>query len=469
MDLLLPMFTLGLVTSLHCVSMCGPMVVTYALKGTDDETPWRRAIPNLAYQAARIASYMLVGLVLGLVGSALSLDAIRPYTLLAAGLFMIVLGLGMTGKVPWAARLAPRPPKFLIRAITSIRRRSGDETGVARPTLATPIAFGLLTGLMPCAPLIAAELNAAATGSALSGALAMLAFGLGSAPLMLGFGIASSAFPRRFKERAIAVLAIVVMLFGVTYLNRGAVLLGSSVSIQAARNALFGGSADAPRSAYARSADGTVEVPLVIDGTRFVPSTLRVPAGVPVRLVVDRRESNPCSDRLVLPALGVSKDLVPNGTTVVDLPVAKAGSYTLTCGMGMMSGTLVAEGATGPAPRPEAVRPESSSGPGCACCGGGSAQVTEGAAVTDGGVQRITVDTAGGAYAPNVITLSAGVPAEITFRQASGCLGQVMSDDLGFFEDLTTGDVTVRLDDPRPGTYGFSCGMRMVFGTIVVK
>jgi plastocyanin domain-containing protein len=61
------------------------------------------------------------------------------------------------------------------------------------------------------------------------------------------------------------------------------------------------------------------------------------------------------------------------------------------------------------------------------------------------------------------------VPSEITFTQATGCLGQVMSEDLGFFEDLTSGDATVRLNALEPGTYEFSCGMRMVFGTIVVE
>src|SRR5512133_3368190 len=98
------MLTLGLVTSLHGVSMCGPMVVTYALKGTEDGTVAQRVVPNLAYQAAKITSYMAVGLLLGTIGAAFNLDAIRPYVMVAAGLFMIVLALGMTGKVPWAAK-----------------------------------------------------------------------------------------------------------------------------------------------------------------------------------------------------------------------------------------------------------------------------------------------------------------------------------------------------------------------------
>lgn len=109
-------------------------------------------------------------------------------------------------------------------------------------------------------------------------------------------------------------------------------------------------------------------------------------------------------------------------------------------------------------------------GAACACCGtSGSSEPVEGAAVVEGDVQRITVDTANGTYAPNVIRLKAGVPSEITFKAAQGCLGQVMSKPLGFFEDLTTGDKTVRLDGLQAGEYEFSCGMTMVFGKIVVE
>lgn len=106
----------------------------------------------------------------------------------------------------------------------------------------------------------------------------------------------------------------------------------------------------------------------------------------------------------------------------------------------------------------------------CACCGGGGTgeRIERSARLDADGVQRIAVDTSNG-YDPSVIVLAAGVPAEITFRQASGCLGQVMSTELGFFEDLTTGDATVALEPLQPGTYSFSCGMRMVFGEIVVK
>lgn len=347
---IISMFTLGLVTSLHCVSMCGPMVMSYALKGADTTT-WRgRLTPNLAYQGAKIVSYVLVGLMLGAIGSAFNVDAIRPYVMLAAGVFMLVLGLGMTGRVPWAQRLTPRPPKFLMSALVRVRRKAVADEAAGEASIATPVLFGLLTGLFPCAPLQAAQLSAAAAGSALLGGAAMLAFGLGTMPLMLGFGTASSMLPRQLKERIMTVLAIVVMVFGLVYLNRGLMLVGSPVSFNTVRQAVVGGPAgQTPAADEATVAeDGVTEVRVVIENTRFVPSTVRIPADRPVRLIVDRREDVACSDQVALPQLGVLKDVAPFAETVIDLPPTAAGTYTLTCGMGMMSGQLVV-GAAGTA------------------------------------------------------------------------------------------------------------------------
>ncbi len=556
MELYIAMFTLGLVTSLHCVSMCGPMVVTYALRGDDEGPIVRRLAPNAAYQVAKILSYMTVGLLLGAAGAAIDFASLRPYVMLGAGLFMVLLGLSMTGRFPWLHRLTPKPPRFLVRALSSTRRKAKSDAAHDRSSLSTPVTFGLLTGLMPCAPLMAAQLNAAASGGAVTGALAMAAFGLGTAPLMLGFGTASSLVPARLKERAMALLAIVVVVFGLVYLNRGAMLVGSPVTFDSVRTAVLGGP-EPVGGEYAVAEDGVVEIPLTVEDVRFVPSALELPEGQPVRLVVDRREDNACSDQLAIPQLGVLADLTPFGTTIVEVPSAEAGSYTLTCGMGMMSGSIAvgdapggvsplvylglavvgagafavmrrrrgsqiresgpARPAEGPDRRSDGVPGSvlgmspvqvlgivgvaaafvvivvvASSGPAvgaagasvagavggsyadeastaCACCDTGGGESVEGAAaVGPDGVQRIDVDVASG-FSPNVVRLAAGTPTEITFGEGSGCMAQVMSEELGFFEDLQSGPKTVSLPALEPGTYGFSCGMRMVFGEIVVE
>jgi sulfite exporter TauE/SafE len=346
------MLTLGLVTSLHCVSMCGPMVVSYALKGTEDGSLAQRVVPNLAYQIAKLVSYVLVGVVLGGLGSAFNIDGIRPYIMFVAGGFMIVLGLGMTGRVPWAAKLTPRPPKFLMDALVKTRRKASADAEKGISSLGTPITFGLLTGLMPCAPLMGAELAAAGTGSPLLGGLAMFAFGIGTAPLMIAFGTASGLIPKVWKERMMVALAVVVIVLGGVYINRGLMRVGSPVTFQTVKSAVLGSPATSASSAdFQTGADGVVEVPLTIENVKFSPANLSIPADKPVRLVVTRNEENACSAQLSIPQLGImAVDLKANGVTTIDLPASKAGAYTLTCGMGMMSGQLTVGGGAARSP-----------------------------------------------------------------------------------------------------------------------
>jgi uncharacterized protein len=203
---------------------------------------------------------------------------------------------------------------------------------------------------MPCAPLQAAQLTAAGAGvvlgggvvvGILGGGVAMLAFGLGTAPLMLGFGLVSSMIPKDWKHRMTVALAVVVMVFGLVFINRAAMLVGSPVTFSSIKTAMVGGGATAQAGAFTPGPDGVVEVPLTIKNTQYVPASISIPAGVRVRLAVDRQEAVACSNQLVLPQLGVSVPLADNAITKVDIPPTKAGVYNMTCGMGMMSGTLV--------------------------------------------------------------------------------------------------------------------------------
>jgi len=145
------------------------------------------------------------------------------------------------------------------------------------------------------------------------------------------------------------------------------------------------------------------------------------------------------------------------------------------------SGSSVAAQNGGAAQSPNSATAGGSSGAGagggCACCGGGSTQPTangvtgpqvDGTAQVVGGVQAIAVKVTT-VYSPNVIHLKAGVPAEITFGSAQGCTAQVVSQQLGFSEDLSAGPKLVKIAEPKPGTYDFSCGMNMVHGKIVVQ
>lgn len=343
MNLFVPMLLVGLVTSVHCVTMCGTMVLSYAIKGDNGGPFVKRMFPHFAYHTAKLASYVVVGLALGAIGSAFNLGGIRGWVTVFAGSFMILMGLNMTGKFPILRHLTLRPPKFLMKALQRVRRKANADETAGESSLATPIMFGSLTGLMPCGPLQAAQLAAAGTGSILGGAVAMLGFGLGTMPLMLGFGAVSGMLGHKFKERMMAVAAVVIMIVGLVMLNRGAMLVGSPVTYETIKQYALGGpSISAASTKFATGKDGVTEVKLTIKNTQYQPNIVAIPADKPVRLIVDRQEEGACSAQLAVPQLGVLQNLKANGTTIVNLPATKGGTYTLTCGMGMMAGRVQA-------------------------------------------------------------------------------------------------------------------------------
>ena len=83
-------------------------------------------------------------------------------------------------------------------------------------------------------------------------------------------------------------------------------------------------------------------------------------------------------------------------------------------------------------------------------------------------VQRVYVTVTDG-YDPDTIIVNAGVPAEIEFSEAHGCLGTVVFDGLDIETSLEDGGAVVKLPALEPGTYGFRCGMDMVHGTLIAE
>jgi hypothetical protein len=86
-----------------------------------------------------------------------------------------------------------------------------------------------------------------------------------------------------------------------------------------------------------------------------------------------------------------------------------------------------------------------------------------------GKTQSASVDTASGAFSPGKVVLKAGVPADIAFGAASGCVTEVIFSELGVKQDLTAGPATVKLPALESGTYAFACPMGHQTGELVVQ
>jgi uncharacterized protein len=206
-------FVFGLIGSLHCAQMCGPIVLSYSIASRGS------AASHLLYNLGRIVTYALLGAVAGAAGNAVGvlgkLAGLERTAMLVAGVLLLIAGLFMTGIFP-RSRLA-RIERFGVWRFFN---------GLVSPLLTSPravskLGLGLLMGLLPCGLLYAALLKAVSTGSAGAGALTMAAFGAGTALALLAIGLFSTVIGARLGRWTNTLATVSVMLMGAFLLWRG--------------------------------------------------------------------------------------------------------------------------------------------------------------------------------------------------------------------------------------------------------
>ena len=179
-------FTTGLLGAGHCLGMCGGLVGALALSAGRQPGGW---CFHLLYHAGRVATYTVIGALVGWLGSALAYtDRFREVSrilLVASDLFIILVGLGTAGLFAGlnVTRLDfPGPLRAMTAAVRRLRQLP--------PALAA-LPLGLLFGFLPCGYLYAVAITAAQSADAATGALMLLAFGLGTVPALLVIGTAA--------------------------------------------------------------------------------------------------------------------------------------------------------------------------------------------------------------------------------------------------------------------------------------
>ena len=116
-------------------------------------------------------------------------------------------------------------------------------------------------------------------------------------------------------------------------------IAAAAIALIALVNWFFLGNKGAPVVVAAAPAGGVVDVTVVVEGG-YTPSTIEVPAGSRVRMTLDRREDNPCSDEIVIPDFGLRRSLPAFATTILEF-TATPGRHEFSCGMGMLHGAIV--------------------------------------------------------------------------------------------------------------------------------
>lgn len=212
LDLAVPL-GLGVVSSLHCVQMCGPLVLSYSVGGRSSATG------HLCYNGGRIATYAGLGALAGAAGQAMGLvgrvAGVQQAAAIVCGALMIAAGLLLCGAVP-----AKTLVQIDRRGFSSFFSRTVGKLITAGDP-ASKLLLGMLMGFLPCGLLYAALLKAAATGTAVGGAASMAAFGAGTAGALLALGLFSSVVGGRVRRWSNTLAAISVMVVGALLVWRG--------------------------------------------------------------------------------------------------------------------------------------------------------------------------------------------------------------------------------------------------------
>ncbi len=206
---LLALFIVGLLGGGHCAGMCGGIVGALSLQSP--QGGGASVLVHLAYNIGRIASYVLAGLIAGLLGQAAgNLMPLQHGLYLFASLMLIALGLYLLGATQILAPVE-RSGQALWQRIQPLTRRFLPVRGIAQA-----LPLGLLWGWLPCGLVYSALTTALASGSATKGALLMLAFGLGTLPNLLLAGLLLARFRRFAQARATRVVSgVLVLAYGI--------------------------------------------------------------------------------------------------------------------------------------------------------------------------------------------------------------------------------------------------------------
>ncbi len=303
------------------------------------------ALPIALFLLAKLVAYTVLGALLGLLGSFLTLSPVtRAILLLAIGVFMVGNGLRMLNVHPIFRYFVIEPPRFITRYI---RRTAKQGT-----QLFTPLFLGALTVLIPCGVTQAMMAAALGTGSPATGAALMFAFVLGTSPVFFLVAYLATQLGARLESYFLRFVAITVLILGLVTVESGLNLLGSPLSVANALRSLRPAAVAAPAApattlhatpaAAEAVTDAAAALELRVANSGYIPEVLYAPANRAVALDLVTSKTTSCARDFVIPGLKFYQLLPNTGRVTVDIPPQKSGAVLrFACSMGMYTGQIV--------------------------------------------------------------------------------------------------------------------------------
>lgn len=326
-----------------CAAMQGGLlasVIANQKKQTIDPGLGRDDIaPVTAFLGSKLISHMILGALLGAVGSVveLSLTAKLVFQGIAA-IFMLATALNLLDVHPIFRYLSFAPPKWAYRLLKNNEKNAN---------LFAPSILGLLTVFIPCGVTQAMAVVALSSSSAIQGALTMGAFVLGTFPLFYLIGIGTSRLSEVWRRDFLRFAAFLLIFMAGSSLNGILQVTDSPYSIQRLGPQLvkllppYNRTVPTGIDPNVTLENGVQKVTLTVSNGGYSPRYFRVQAGVPVELTLETDgQVYSCATAFTFKAFDIYDVLKPIDSKVHKFTATRKGKYTYSCSMGMYSGVM---------------------------------------------------------------------------------------------------------------------------------
>ena len=204
-------FIFGLISSLHCIGMCGPIAMMIPVDRTN---PTKKATQIITYHLGRLVAYATIGLLFGLVGEGFFLAGIQQRLSIFIGVAMII-----TILTPERVLAKYNFSKPIYRLISKIKLALGKQ--FKNKSYQSLFTIGLLNGFLPCGMVYVALFGAIAMQNVSLGVTYMLLFGLGTIPMMSSVIYLNSFMTLSFRNKVQKAIPYVGVIIGVLFILRG--------------------------------------------------------------------------------------------------------------------------------------------------------------------------------------------------------------------------------------------------------
>lgn len=330
---LIGFFAFGIVAGLStCSALVGGIVLSMSKQWANlynkNDSTLKKFEPHILFNGGRIFAYGLVGLLLGTLGNVFQISLeFSAFLTLGVSAIMFLLALQMLG-VRWANKFQFKAPKIFTRTIANEKKFTGKQM---------PILMGAGTVFLPCGFTITAQGLALLTGDPIKGALLMLAFVLGTTPILLAIGLSSLMFNKKphITKTFSRVAGFLIILFALYNVNAGLNVLGVTNFSD-----IFAGDKSGETQLVANKGNKQI-IKMSASGSEYTPNYFKVKAGIPVEWQITDNGASGCTNAVIAKEFFKGQVALKQGSTVSKtFTPTKPGKYKFSCWMGMASGVI---------------------------------------------------------------------------------------------------------------------------------